>query len=181
MAQELSAKLTYEDYLHLPDDGKRYEIIDGVLYVSPSPNIKHQRVVRDLFRALDSFVLAHKLGEVFFAPCDVVMSGIDIVQPDILYISAARMEIITKANVKGVPDLVVEVLSKGTRSHDEVRKLKRYDHFGVAEYWIADPEIDTFKIYRRAGGAFAVIHDVTTINTPLLPDFSLDVRDVFAE
>ena len=174
-------KLTYDDYLNLPDDGRRYEIIDGELYVNPAPNIRHQPVSRNIFRRLDGWVLPRNLGEVFYAPCDVVLSEIDVLEPDILFISTARLTILTRANVKGAPDLVIEVLSEGTRRYDETTKRKRYEHFGVSEYWLADPENYSFRILRGVGGRFEEIEVGTTITTPLLPGFSLAVSEVFEE
>jgi len=181
MAAQTSTKLTYEDYVNLPNDGKRYEIIDGELYVNPSPNMKHQRVSKNIFRALDRFVEESNLGEVFYAPSDVVLSEIDVVEPDLFFISAERMEIITKANVKGAPDIVIEVLSDGTRRYDETTKLKRYEHFGVREYWIVDPVDDSVRILRLDGKHFERIVVGGEIKSPLLPGFSLAVKDVFAE
>jgi Uma2 family endonuclease len=114
-AVELPHKLTYDDYLHLPDDGNRYEIIDGELYLNPSPNMKHQLVLMNILRALDRYTRANACGEVFFAPLDVVLSKHNVVQPDLLYISNEQMDIITAANVQGAPDIAVEILSEGTR------------------------------------------------------------------
>ncbi|HUP62712.1 MAG TPA: Uma2 family endonuclease [Thermoanaerobaculia bacterium] len=181
MATETSTKLTYEDYVNLPNDGKRYEIIDGELYVNPAPNIKHQKVAAKLFYELYSFVKPRKLGEVFFAPCDVVLSEIDTLQPDILFVSAARMEIITRANVKGAPDLVIEVLSEGTRNYDETIKKKRYERFAVSEYWIVDIDDDSVRVHRRVGTRFELVDAVATITTPLLPGFTLAVHEIFAD
>ena len=181
MATETSTKLTYEDYVNLPDDGNRYEIIDGELYVNPAPNTKHQRVLRNLFIALATFVKAHKLGEAFVAPFDVVMSDDDVVQPDILFISTERMSVVTKANVQGVPDIAIEILSEGTRRKDETTKLKRYEKFGVQEYWIADPEDDTVRILRLSGKKYERIIVGGKVTSPLLPGFSVTLKAIFTE
>ena len=103
-------RLTYDDYCLLPNDGKRYEIIDGELFVTPSPRTAHQKVVTNLCYYLADFVKEQELGEVYVAPLDVVLSRFDIVEPDVLYISKARATVLTENNVQGAPDLVVEVL-----------------------------------------------------------------------
>lgn len=180
------AKLTYEDYLLISEDGRRHEIIDGEHFVNPSPNTRHQQVARAIFRALDGFVHPRRLGEVFFAPYDTVLSDIDVVQPDVLYISNARMRLMTKANLRGAPDLAVEVLSEWNRRNDEILKKKRYELFGVDEYWIADPELESVKIYRRSGDVFAPAEIISTetggtITTALLPSFEFPIADVFAD
>ena len=113
---------TYEDYLAFPEDGKRYEIIEGDCFMSPAPTTKHQRISRRLLYVLEDYFLRTKLGEVFDAPTDVILSDINIVQPDLLVVLAARTSIITDANIQGAPDLVIEILSETTRKMDEVVK-----------------------------------------------------------
>lgn len=186
MTTGTATKLTYEDYLLISEDGRRHEIIDGEHFVNPSPNTRHQTVVMNIVRALDGFVHPRRIGKVFGAPYDVVLSDVDIVEPDVLYISNARMHLITKANLRGAPDLVVEVLSESNRRNDEILKKKRYELFGVAEYWIADPELESVKIYRRSGDLFAPAEIISTetggtITTALLPGFELPIGDVFAD
>lgn len=180
-----SVKFTYEDFLHFPDDGKRHEIIDGEHYVTPSPNIKHQRVATNLTVALGSYLKPHPTGEVFVAPFDVVFSDLDVVEPDLLYISRERSQILTEKHVRGAPDLAVEILSPGTRKTDEVTKRQLYERFGVGEYWVIDPERDTIKIYRRVEGAFVRVAELAaeagdTLTTPLLPGFAVSLNEVFA-
>ena len=132
-------RLTYEDFCCLPNDGKRYEIIDGELFVTPSPFRPHQRVVTRLTRYLSTFVEENELGEVFVAPFDVVFSRFDVVEPDLLYVSKGRLSVLTEKNVQGAPDLVVEVLSPSTAETDRTIKLKLYARYGVQEHWIIDP------------------------------------------
>jgi len=135
-----SQQLTYEDYCHLPNDGKRYEIIDGELYVSPAPRILHQLVSGRLFFQLHGHVSAHDLGLVLSAPTDIVFSRINIVQPDLLFIAKARLHIVTETNIKGAPDLLIEILSPNTADVDRDIKRKLYARFGVKEYWKVHPE-----------------------------------------
>ncbi|HEX2123789.1 MAG TPA: Uma2 family endonuclease, partial [Thermoanaerobaculia bacterium] len=104
---------------------------------------------------------------------------IDVVEPDLMFISNARMAIITDANAKGSPDLVIEVLSEGTRKYDEMVKMKRYERFGITEYWLVDPYKDVVMIYRHVGGRFEQVRLGDLITTPLLPGFALDTADIF--
>src|SRR3972149_4173115 len=106
-------KVTYAEYAAMPDDGHRYQVIEGELIMSPAPNKAHQHFLRNLFRILDSYARTNKIGEVYFAPFDVVLSGENVVQPDTFFVSKERLKIITDANVQGAPDLVVEVLAPG--------------------------------------------------------------------
>lgn len=100
-------KLTYEDYRLIPEDGKRHELIDGEHVMSPSPNTKHQRIAGTLFTALTSFLREHPLGEIFIASYDVVLSDFDVVQPDLIFVASAQAAIVTEANIRGVPTLVM--------------------------------------------------------------------------
>ncbi|HKR66125.1 MAG TPA: Uma2 family endonuclease [Thermoanaerobaculia bacterium] len=170
---QTSTKWTYEDYALLPEDGRRHEIVDGEHYVNPAPNTRHQIVVATLITELRSFASAHGLGQVIGSPIDVVLSANDIVQPDIIFVSKGRRSIITRANIQGAPELVIEVLSDSTRRYDELTKRKLYEKFGVAEYWVVDPELEIVKIGRQEISS-------GTLTTPLLPGFALDVRRVFA-
>jgi Uma2 family endonuclease len=136
----IQAKLiTYDDYRTLPDDGRRYEIIDGELLMSPGATFYHQIIVGNLFRELDYYVHKKKLGNVVLAPFDVVLSMTDVVQPDILFVAKDRSHIITEKNIVAAPDLVVEILSEGTKTIDRTRKKSLYEKYGVQEYWIVDP------------------------------------------
>jgi Uma2 family endonuclease len=145
-------KLTYDDFLLFPDDGQRHELIDGEHYVTPSPASVHQRIVGNIHFRMRQFLEEHPAGEVFLAPFDVVFGEHDVVEPDLLYISASRRdEILTKLHVRGVPDLVIEVGSPGTRKRDETIKRHLYERTGVLEYWVVDPELEVIRVYRRDG------------------------------
>jgi Uma2 family endonuclease len=113
-------KLTYDDYVLFPDDGKRHELIDGEHYLTPSPNLKHQKVPGSLYLLIASWLEHNAIGQIFFAPFDVVFSRFDVVEPDLLYMSNERAaEVLTTANVQGAPELVIEIGSPGTRKRDE--------------------------------------------------------------
>jgi Uma2 family endonuclease len=178
-------RLTYEDYALIPDDGRRHEIIDGEEHVSPSPRTRHQRAVLRLALALSEHVEAQGLGEVFVAPFDVLLSDHDIVQPDVLFVSDTRLHIVDEENCKGAPDLVVEVLSEGTRRYDLVRKRALYERAGVAEYWVVDPGIDEVRVFRAEGGRYvppAILSAEAgdALSSPLLPGPGLSLVDLFA-
>lgn len=178
MAPETSIKLTYEDYLAIPDDGRRHEIIDGEYYVNPAPNIKHQVVVMNLTERLSPHVRNYGLGRALSAPCDVLLGEHGIMQPDVLFVAAARISIITPDYVQGAPDLVVEVLSSN-RDYDERVKYQIYELAGVVEYWIIDPVVESAKVFRRSGNKFAPVRVSDVITTPLLPGFQLRIADLF--
>lgn len=178
-------KLTYEDYVLIPEDGQRHEILDGEHYVTPSPFTSHQRVSSRLHSSLGPFIIERDLGILLAAPMDVVLSPHDIAQPDLLFISNARMGILTEKNVQGAPDLVVEILSGSTRRRDERLKYERYERLGVQEYWLVDPDHRTIRIFRRGNGGFqpaallsAEAGDLVT--TPLLPGLAVPLDRLFA-
>jgi Uma2 family endonuclease len=179
------AKLTYEDFLTFPDDGKRHEIIDGDHHVTPSPNTKHQAVSMNLTGALLAYLERQPLGFLFAAPFDVVFSDLNVVEPDLLYISRERMGVLTEKHVRGAPDLVIEILSPGTRKTDEVTKRELYERFDVREYWVVDPELDAIKVYRGVEGTFSRVAELSAehgdlLTTPLLPEWSASLTKIFA-
>lgn len=181
-------RLTYADFVLFPDDGKRHELIDGVHYVTPSPNFAHQELVGRLHLAIGNFLASRRhLGRVLLAPFDVVFSDYDVVEPDLLFIGGDQPEILTEANVQGAPALVIEILSPSTRRRDEGIKRKLFDEKGVREYWLVDPKGLRVSVYRRTGdGSFPVVTTLTAaaeseLTTPLFPGFALSTRDLFAE
>ncbi len=137
--------LTYADYAALPDDGRRYELIDGELVMTPSPGFPHQWVVGRLFVTLDEHVRSRKLGIVFLSPLDVILSERSAPQPDIGFVDRAGEALITDRGIEGAPHLVVEVLSPSRPAHDLVTKRRLYREHGVPHYWIADPERRTLE------------------------------------
>ena len=180
-------KLTYDDFVQFPDDGKRHELIDGEHYVTPSPNTKHQTIALNLAGHLWSYVHKHRTGRVFTAPFDVVFSDFDIVEPDLLFVSKARQaDVLTAKHVRGAPDLVVEIGSPSTRKRDETIKRRLYERFGVSEYWIIDPELDAIKVYRTTDGRFERVAELSlerddVLESPLFPNFALRLFDIFDE
>jgi Uma2 family endonuclease len=178
-------KLTYEDYALIPDDGRRHEILDGDHVMSPAPRTKHQRVVGALYADLYRHVRDHGLGEVFVAPFDVLLTEHDIVQPDLCFVPVDRRMIVNEMNCEGVPTLMVEVISPSTRRRDLVDKRKLYERRGVAEYWVADPAVDSVQVFRPdADGRYARVAELTAeaedvLTSPLFPDWRLALADLF--
>jgi Uma2 family endonuclease len=180
-----AVKLTYDDFVLFPDDGKRHELIDGEHYVTPSPNRKHQSIVGNIFGLMWSYLDGHPVGQAFVAPFDVVFSHFDVVEPDILYVSNLRRHtVLTEKNVQGAPDLVVEVGSPGTRRRDEKLKHQLYERFGVSEYWVVDTDLDLVKVYRLVEGRYARVHELAldrgeVLTTLLMPGLELPLQRVF--
>ena len=174
-------KFTYADYRNTPED-ERYELIDGELIMASAPRIIHQRTERKLVTLLDTFVEQNGLGEIFYAPTDVVLSDTDVVQPDILFVSNERAHIITEDNIRGAPNLVIEILSPSTAARDRTLKRALYAKHGVQEYWQVDTDARTIAVLTLADNGFelaAVYGEGQTLVSPLLPGFALDLDLVF--
>jgi Uma2 family endonuclease len=178
-------KLTYDDFVLFPDDGMRHELIDGEHYVTPSPNRKHQKVSGNLHLLIGNWLEDHPIGQLFYAPFDVVFSKFDVVEPDMLYMSNERAsQVLTQANVQGAPEIVIEIGSPGTRKRDETIKRHLYERAGVSEYWVVDPELDVVRVYRRGAEGFERPLELTAesgdvLITPLLPGLPLPLARIF--
>jgi len=146
--------LTYKDYETLPADGRRYELHEGELSVTPAPSPRHQEVSLNLVVLLHEYVKAQALGRIFYAPIDLILSDVTIVQPDIVYLETARLSSVTGRGIEGPPTLVVEILSPSTIQIDRGVKFQLYSRYGVPYYWIADPEARTIEAYRLAEGTY---------------------------
>jgi Uma2 family endonuclease len=175
--------ITYDDYRTLPDDGNRYEIIGGELFMT-SPITQHQRISQRIERALDNYIQEHKLGEYFHAPMDVVLSMRDVVQPDIFYISNQRTHIISQKNVVEAPDLVIEILSESTEIIDRTRKKTLYEKYGVNEYWIVDPfqkTVEQFTLENKNFELNARVEQSQTLVSLVMEGFTLPLDKVFSD
>ena len=180
-------KLTYDDFVQFPDDGKRHELIDGEHYVTAAPNTRHQTIAGNLHGLIWTYLRQHAVGRVFSAPFDVVFSDFDVVEPDLVFASKARQaDVLTARHVRGAPDLVVEIGSPSTRKRDETIKRHLYERFGVTEYWVIDPELDTIKVYRLIGGRFTRTSELSleqddVLTSPLFPGLDVRLADIFDE
>ena len=182
-ARESTRKLTYADFLRFPDDGRRHELIDGVHYVSPSPEFRHQALQMRMALALGNYLDARPIGIALCAPMDCVLTMFDIVEPDLLVVLDDQ-KIITKKNIRGMPALAIEILSDSTRAIDEQTKRALYERAGAREYWIVDGDLDCLTVYRKGAKQFdkpltlrGGSGDVLT--TPMLPGFSLALDRYF--
>jgi len=172
---------TYEDYCGLPEDGNRYEVVDGVLYTSPSPASIHQALSKYLQFQLYGLELAGH-GWVFAAPMDVVMPGATPVQPDLIFVLTGQRHILTPENIQGVPYLLVEILSPKGARYDRVTKLNKYAQCGVAHYWLLDPRERTLELFRLENGTYRLLAALETGSHFVHSDFfdlKLDVAELF--
>jgi Uma2 family endonuclease len=176
--------MTANEFLAIPPDGKRYELIDGEFITHSTPYVRHQAVLGNVLFRLGRYCDSNGLAEVLLGPLDVVLSNDSVVEPDGMVIRKERWSIVGENYITGAPDIIVEIVSDETRQLDEFVKLKLYERLGVSEYWIADPVIDVMKIYRRSGSSFVRAAEISTesggeIASPILPGFALDVSLIF--
>ena len=174
-------KFTYEDYLNAPED-KRYELLDGELVPIPTPGERHQSVSALLGSKLVQFAYENNLGRVYHAPFDVVLSDMDVVQPDLLFVSNERGHIITPSNIQGAPDLVVEILSPSTAERDRTFKRTLYAKHGVNEYWMVDTTAKDVTVLLLGEHGYEVVDiygEEETLTSPTLQGFALSVSDLF--
>ncbi len=177
-------RFTYRDYLNLPDDGQRYEIIHGDLVMTPAPVPLHQMVSGNIFNLLSTHVKNNQLGFVLYAPCDVVLDELNVVQPDILFITRERAGIITEKNIQGAPDLIIEIISPATAYYDLVSKKDVYQQFGVKEYWLVDPIRRSVQVLVLTDGKWVVDQEVIgdgSVASRLLPEFRLSLSAIFPQ
>jgi len=178
-SMEPTSGLTYADLLAYDDDIRR-EIIDGELFVTPSPRVDHQRCVGRLHLLLAPFVRDRALGEVLLGPTDVVFEPRNVCVPDLIVVANDRGGLVTEMNVQGSPTLVIEVLSDAR--HDRVRKRAIYERFGVPEYWIVDPDSDRVDVYRLDGGGYGkpiILRPGDQLTSPSLPGLEIDLSALF--
>ena len=180
MARPQRVHYTWDDYVKFPDDGQRYEIIDGELFVTAAPVFGHQFTSGELHLLLRNWSDQHGKGIVAYAPVDVVLAPDTIVQPDLLWISDERIQEILGDRVDGIPDLVVEILSPSTARRDRTKKSEVYARFGGREYWIVDPKDRSVEIRTNHDGKF-VRHVWGTGEEPLTSTLDLQLKVVPAK
>jgi len=183
VGERVEPHLTYEDYCALPEDGKRYQIIEGNVDVTPAPSTTHQRVSLNLGSLLRDHVRRHRLGALYLAPVDVLLAPDTVVQPDIVFVSRERRALVTERGIEGPPDLVIEVLSPRTRRLDRTTKMRVYARLGVQEYWLVDPDAQSFEIFRLSGGAYVLAQAASgteSTSSELFPGLTMALEAVFA-
>lgn len=184
MSAKVEPLLTVADLDLLPDDGNRYELFDGELYVSRAPSLSHQRVLANLIILFGNYLKRNPVGEMFPTP-GVIFDEYNAAIPDVVFLTAEQL---TRLGAKErieeeSPALTIEIVSPGKENarRDRVLKRQAYGKYGVREYWIADPEAHTLEIYRAEEGTLALIATLTVedeVTTPLLPDFKCTVRQI---
>jgi Uma2 family endonuclease len=174
---------TYSDYTALSDDGQRYEIVNGVLLMTPSPSGAHQDTVGEIFYHLRTHLRPRGLGLVRLAPFDVELSPEDVLQPDVFVVLHAHLDRVLEKKVVGAPDLVVEVASPGTAVFDRVTKSTLYARAGVSEYWIVNIERQTVEVLVLGGGKYrslGIFRGEQTLPSQIVPNFPVCVEQFFA-
>ena len=148
------AVLTYADYAAIPEDGRRYELREGELSVTPAPGTRHQGILRDLLGVLNDHVRRGGLGVIFPAPVDCILADTTVLQPDLVFVAVARQALVTGRGIEGAPTLVVEILSPSTAGSDRTVKAGLYARHGVPWYWIVDPEARTIEALALRGSTY---------------------------
>ncbi len=173
--------LTYADLETIPDDGLRRELLDGELIVTPSPRVRHQDLAGDLFVLFKNHLAAHGGGRAFIAPLDIILSDRNVVEPDMIFVAADQAQLITEKNIQGAPALLIEVLSNPRI--DRVRKRDIYERFGIAEYWVVDPDADRIEVHQLRDGRYgkpAIFEPGDVLSYERLPGLSIDLRALLA-
>ena len=171
-----------DDIWDTPDDGKRYEVIDGALYVTPPPGWGHQRGLMKLGLLVGNHVFGNRLGDVVQAPAGVKLDDENGVEPDLVYVSNERRHIISERGVRGAPDLVVEVLSPGTQHVDRGVKLRRYAAAGVAHYWMLNYRRHVLTAYRLGDQGYELVGTYgpgEVFRPELFPGLEIPIDDLF--
>jgi Uma2 family endonuclease len=182
MLQAKALPINRHDYEEMPAGPPYYQVIEGDLVMSPSPNIYHQALVGRIYSLLLQFLEKKPLGEVFVAPLDVFLSEINVYQPDVIFISNQRRSILTEHGLEGAPDLAVEVLSPGTARFDKGSKRKVYARAGVQELWLVDPDAKLIHVYQLAKDAetpAATYDEKAVFTSPRLPGLRLKAASIF--
>jgi Uma2 family endonuclease len=164
--------MTYADYAALPDDGRRYELYEGEIEMTPAPSTRHQLAIKNLLFLLEGYLRAHGAGVIIPSPVDLILSNTTVLQPDLVVVLRGREQIITERGVEGPPNLVIEVLSPSTAARDRQSKAQLYARYGVKHYWIADPDARRIESYELDSGAYALRRSVDqagALETDLFP------------
>ncbi|HEV8324683.1 MAG TPA: Uma2 family endonuclease [Myxococcota bacterium] len=180
----VNVHLTYDDYAALPDDGRRYQLFEGDLDVTPAPSPAHQRISRNLQLELMLHVRDQRLGAVYNAPIDVIVADDTIVQPDLVFLRREQLGLVSARGIEGAPDLIIEILSPKTARVDRTTKMRLYARAGVREYWIVDPDAAAVEVYALAERTFELAATAARggqVRSPLLPELVLPVDAIFAD
>ena len=164
--------LTYKDYLAMPDDGRRYEILDGEVAVSATPVTLHQLIVGNLYWVLRGHVHGRRLGQVYLSPITVILANTTVVEPDLVYVDTGRAGLVTDRGIRGAPTLAIEVLSPSTATSDRGPKFQLYARYGVPYYWIADTDAREVEAYELADQRYRLASRAHGDTSMALPPFA---------
>lgn len=176
-----SKKYTYEDYLKTPED-TRYELIEGELTMTPAPDTDHQDILRNLVIVIEKYVSEKTLGKVFFAPVDVILDEYHVLQPDLIFITTARLDIIKKRGIFAPPDMALEIISPSSYYRDSVQKKELYERFGIKEFWVVDPANKVIEVFVLEGKKYVLYSfksEEGKINSNAISGFEADLKDIF--
>lgn len=177
-----TSKYSYREYQYFPNDGMRHEIVDGDHYMSPAPSTKHQTVSRRIQFQLYTQIELTGCGPVFNAPTDVELAPHDIVQPDILVVLQKNIRIVSTKRIRGVPDLIIEILSDSNPEHDRVLKLEMYQRTQVPEYWIVDPEEEFVEAYVWINGRLKLVGSHRdSIQIATMPEIKVNLNQAWGK
>ncbi len=176
--------MTVDEFLELDfEEGYIYELLNGDIMRRTSPNLEHQDVSMMLSTFMNLFILSQKLGKIYAAPMDVYLSPMDLVVPDLVFVAAGNLAILQPNKcIIGVPDLIVEILSKGTQGVDRGKKMRQYRAAKVPEYWIVDPRLQTIEVYELTPTGYELTSEageLGEVESKILPNFKLEVATVF--
>ena len=174
--------LTYDDLAALPADGKRYELLEGELYVTAAPRPRHQLVVGNLYLILAQHVRRLGLGEVFLSPIDVILTNITVVEPDLVYLDAGRLSRVSDRAIEGPPTLAIEVLSPSTAAADRGIKRRLAARYCVPHYWLVDADARLIETFQLAGETYEAgprLEGEKRVALPPFPDLELDPAAVW--
>ncbi len=172
---------TYDDYAKLPE-GAAYQLIGGEIIMVPAPDLYHQDILGNIYDEMRRVVRSKKLGRVYVAPADVYFGEHDTFQPDIVFVSNERMNILKGKRIEGAPDIVIEILSPSTGYYDLAHKKDVYEEFGVKEYWIVDPKVRSIEVLENVNGKFTThtkLKKKGAVSSKVPPDFTLDLDTIF--
>ena len=174
---------TYDDYAALHDDGNRYEIVNGVLIMTPAPSPEHQDIVGEIFSALRTHIKLAGLGRVFTGPIDVDLGPKNVYQPDLVVVLNTHLDRVAEKKIIGAPDLVVEVASPSTAAYDRLTKYEKYAHAGIREYWMVKPKsrsVEVLVLEGREYRSLGIFRGEQTLPSRIVPDLPVGVERFFA-
>lgn len=181
---ETKRLLTVNDYLLVPNNGKLLQLIEGNFIIAPAPNLKHQEVSRNIEIEIVRYLEKNPIGKIFYAPVDYYIDAYNVVQPDLVYISKEKYNILFEKGIRNTPDLIIEIISAGTEKTDRELKKDLYWRAGVKEYWIVDLETESIEVYKIEANRYKLDKiyrkaNSDKIKTDILPGFEINLDKVF--